>query len=224
MPLCEFGCNCEATHQFPSSGKWCCSSNVNACPGKRARDSEKKQGIAPNFKNGHPRGMFGKEPFNKGKTLSDLFGEEQARNIKNQMSVSISAAQTGRIQTSETREKLSEVASQRHANGWDNKAGRCKKYIHESPIAGTVSLDGTWELKVAQWLDANNYNWRRNTERFPYINPEGKPATYTPDFWVQEMNGFLEVKGYETELDRCKWQQFPEKLTVWKKDQIDKLS
>ena len=43
MCICEFGCNKEATYQFKSSGKWCCSSNVNACEGKKKKDSELKK-------------------------------------------------------------------------------------------------------------------------------------------------------------------------------------
>jgi len=31
------------------------------------------------------------------------------------------------------------------------------------------------------------------------------------------------VKGFETELDRCKWNQFKESLIVWKKEDIMSL-
>ena len=50
MQTCEYGCRLEAVHQFKSSGKWCCSSNVNSCPGKRKTDSEKKKGKSDYFK------------------------------------------------------------------------------------------------------------------------------------------------------------------------------
>ena len=51
----------------------------------------------------------------------------------------------------------------------------------------------------------------------------GKVSYYTPDFWIEELKGYLEVKGYETDLDRCKWKQFPEMLTIWKKEEIKNL-
>jgi hypothetical protein len=111
----------------------------------------------------------------------------------------------------------------RYEAGWSPKAGRCRKYKHVSPIAGEVSLDGTWELAVAVWLDSKRYRWRRNTKRFQYINLKGTISHYTPDFWVAELNGYLEVKGYETELDRCKWAQFTEPLTVWKKKELTEM-
>ena len=69
-------------------------------------------------------------------------------------------------------------------------------------------------------MDAEKWNWKRNTERFAYINLSGKISHYTPDFYVEELGGYLEVKGYETELDRCKWKQFKNNLTIWKKDTI----
>jgi len=108
----------------------------------------------------------------------------------------------------------------RYESGWMPKSGRCKKYKHISPIAGEVLLDGTWELAVAKWLDEMNYNWKRNTKRFQYVNLKNKISHYTPDFWVEELNGYLEVKGYETELDRCKWSQFVDPLTVWKRNEL----
>ena len=98
-----------------------------------------------------------------------------------------------------------------------------KKYRYNSVIAGEITLDGTWELEVAKWLDAQNYNWKRNKQRFQYINLKNVISYYTPDFWVEELNGYLEVKGYETELDRCKWQQFTENLIVWKRKDLQKL-
>ena len=50
-----------------------------------------------------------------------------------------------------------------------------------------------------------------------------KLSHYTPDFWLEEHNVYLEVKGYETDLDRCKWSQFTAPLIVWKKAEINKI-
>lgn len=108
----------------------------------------------------------------------------------------------------------------RYEAGWMPKAGRCKKYRYVSPIAGEVYVDGTWELAVAKWLDVCKYNWNRNTKRFQYTNLKDTLSFYVPDFWVEELGGFLEIKGYETALDRCKWSQFPESLVVWKKKEL----
>lgn len=126
----------------------------------------------------------------------------------------------GKKHTKETKRKMSQTIKKRYEDGWMPKAGRCKKIWYESDIAGKVSLDGTWELKVAIYLDLNNIEWKRNTERFPYFGEDEKIHYYTPDFYLPESDSYLEVKGYETDLDRLKWSQFPKELDVWKKREL----
>ena len=96
---------------------------------------------------------------------------------------------------------------------------------YESPIAGKIKIDGNWELKVAEYLDFLKVKWKRNKKRFSYFNVfKNKESTYCPDFWVEDWNTFIEVKGYETDLDRCKWAQFSEPLLIWKKDKLKELN
>lgn len=176
------------------------------------------------WKNGHPKGMLGKEhPFHN-KTYEEIFGAEKAALKKLKASVASKGNNTWLKLSIEKQTKLAEEQSkriqERYKQGWMPKAGRCKKIKYISPIAGEVMLDGTWELAVAQWLDKKGWTWNRNKIRFPYINLKGNLSYYTPDFYVQELGGYLEIKGYETDLDRCKWKQFTEPLTVWKKTNI----
>ena len=125
--------------------------------------------------------------------------------------------------TEEFKTKQRERIIARYEAGWTPKAGRCKKYKHISPIAGEVYLDGTWELAVAKWLDEKEYNWKRNTTRFRYTNLKETISFYVPDFWVEELKSYVEVKGYETELDRCKWAQFKGPLVVWKRKELTEM-
>ena len=83
-----------------------------------------------------------------------------------------------------------------------------------------VTLDGSWELKVAKYFDNIGIEWERNTKRFPYINLKGKDATYCPDFYLPSKDLYIEVKGYTTDLDKCKWSQFTKKLEVWTKKEL----
>jgi hypothetical protein len=57
-----------------------------------------------------------------------------------------------------------------------------------------------------------------------YFNLEGKISKYTPDFYVKNWYSYIEVKGYETDLDRCKWKQFKYKLLIYDKNMLKKLS
>lgn len=126
----------------------------------------------------------------------------------------------GRTHSEETRQKMSQTRNKLYADGWEATAGRCTKYQYTSPIAGKVSLDGSWELAVVNWLDENQLTWRRNKKRFSYFDVNKKKRFYTPDFYIDEWNSYLEIKGYETELDRSKWSCFPEKLIIWKKEDL----
>lgn len=104
-----------------------------------------------------------------------------------------------------------------YASGWEATAGRCKKYDFETKNGETIKVDGTWELKVAEYLDTINVVWYRNKQRFDYIKPNGKNSTYQPDFYVEDWGCFIEVKGYKTDLDLSKWNQFENKLLIWEK-------
>jgi len=41
-----------------------------------------------------------------------------------------------------------------------------------------------------------------------------------------DWNEHIEIKGYKTELDECKWRQFPveEKLSVWHKKDLKRIN
>jgi hypothetical protein len=129
----------------------------------------------------------------------------------------------GKKATEEAKKKMSESRKKLYASGWEPTCGRCKKYDYFSPIAGHIKLDGKWELATAKYLDSIGVNWIRNRKRFNYIKPDGKESTYQPDFYVTDWTTYIEVKGYETDLDRAKWSQFPDKLEVWKRDKIESL-
>lgn len=99
----------------------------------------------------------------------------------------------------------------------NNVSGRVKTYEHNGH-----KLKGTWELKVAKWLDHNNIQYQ--TEVYPsqyYWNKKWR--LYFPDFYLTEYNIFIEVKGYKRERDICKWNHFNNVLIVLEKGVINKL-
>lgn len=135
----------------------------------------------------------------------------------------IKKANTGRTWSDDMKNIISQQKKDLYASGWECKAGRCLKYDYNSPIAGNIKVDGTWELMFCEFADQNKLTWRRNKIRFPYINLKGKPSTYQPDFYIEELKSYIEVKGYETDLDRCKWSQFADKLILLRKNEIFNL-
>lgn len=52
-------------------------------------------------------------------------------------------------------------------------------------------LRSSWELSLAEYFDSKGYTWDYEPESF-----ETSYGFYTPDFWVNELNCYFEVKGY----------------------------
>jgi hypothetical protein len=64
-------------------------------------------------------------------------------------------------------------------------------------------LRGRWELNVAEILNENKVYWIRKVY-IPYIDSEGIKRTYTPDFYLPNLDRYIEVKGYFSEKDQTK--------------------
>ena len=165
----------------------------------------------------------GKSPWNKGLSIETSDGMKKQTETFRTNFLSGFHKPAFQKHSEETKKQMSISRKKLYESGWEGKSGRCLKFDYNSPIAGNIKVDGTWELKVAKWLDNKKLTWKRNKIRFPYINLQGNKSTYCPDFWIKEWNSYLEVKGHETDLDRCKWQQFPDKLIIWKKKEIYSL-
>ena len=196
MLTCKFCCKECKNQNSLSNHQRLCSQN----PSRQLSNLEKQLVKPP--------------PWNKGKLLGPRSSETKLK---------LSKVWLGRTHSKETKEKMSDSRKRLYESGWEPVCGRAKKYKHISPIAGEVLVDGTWELKVAKYLDSIGVNWCRNKKRFLYINLSGNQSTYQPDFYVEDWATYLEVKGYETELDRCKWSQFTEPLLIWRKAEIETL-
>ena len=91
--------------------------------------------------------------------------------------------------------------------------GRCKSIEYSG-----IQFDSSWEVIVAKWLDKNLIKWERNTIPFEY-EWHGK-RSYYPDFYLPELDKYIEVKGYETERDKAKWSYFKKELIIIKKKEI----
>ncbi len=124
--------------------------------------------------------------------------------------------------TEERRKKQSESMIKAVENNPDsytknNVCGRVKLVEYNG-----AKLKGSWELKTAQWLDSQEISWIHECSAFPYVW-EGKDKKYYPDFFLAEHDLYLEVKGYKTDRDVAKWEQFPHKLIIIDKTIIHKL-
>lgn len=97
----------------------------------------------------------------------------------------------------------------------NNVVGRVKNIEYKG-----VKLKGSWEVLVAQWLDSNNIKWEHETKSFEY--EWNGVRKYYPDFYLPELDLYIEVKGYERERDLAKWKVVPN-LRVFKLNEINAI-
>ena len=93
----------------------------------------------------------------------------------------------------------------------NNVVGRVKNIEYKG-----VKLKGSWELLFAQWLDKNSIEWKHEAKAFEY--EWNGSRLYFPDFYLPQLDLYVEVKGYETERDRQKWKVVPNLLVIKKKE------
>lgn len=98
---------------------------------------------------------------------------------------------SGHPVTLETRKKLSESRSKFLATHSDHGL----KWYEVQCGKNTVNVQGTWEKRVAEWLNASNIRWTRESLRF------AQHRRYTPDFFLPEFNFYIEVKGFWRDRD-----------------------
>ena len=122
--------------------------------------------------------------------------------------------------SAETKKKLSESmkrAVDRNPEAYSSaNRGRTKQIVVDG-----IKLQGQWEVDFYLWAKDQGLNPVRPTESFTY--DWNGTRTYFPDFYIESLELYVEVKGYETDRDRAKWLQFPEKLCIIKETEIKKI-
>lgn len=175
--------------------------HLNFCNGEGPRRKRPKSKYAGN------RGGW-----NKGLTKANNQNLAHTEETKKKLS----KAGKGRKHSEESKEKMRVAINKRYDEGWDPKAGRAPKYKYKD-----FTVDGSWELEFCKWGDEVGLVYERNLDRFEYEFEE-RIHKYKPDFKLQK-GLYVEVKGYQTEKDNAKWEQFPHDLIVLKRSQIDRI-
>ena len=84
-----------------------------------------------------------------------------------------------------------------------------------------IKLQGQWEVDFYLWAKQQGLNPQRPNQAFKYT--WNGDRWYHPDFYIESLDLYVEVKGYETERDRAKWLQFPKKLRIIKEKEIKQI-
>lgn len=114
-------------------------------------------------------------------------------------------AMKGRSHTvsAKAREKLSEIRSL----ALDSNHGgfRDVGWYKAKNLAGAeFTVRGTWELAIAELLNAHGILWERSHCLKYMLN--GIKKTYNPDFYLPATGEYIEVKGYYSDADKRKMQ------------------
>ena len=207
LPTLEIQTEISSMELFICS--YCCSERKNknswlnherTCPSNPNR----------NYKNGMT-GKIGSNQFKKARELGD--------DIPPGTMTGKFGTFTGKKHTEETKQIMSEKRS------LNNKGGRSKWY----EVNG-IKVQGTWERDIASILTEKSINWIKpstTNHSFKY-QIDGKIKTYTPDFYLESENVYLEIKGFWWGRDKEKMlsvlTQYPDiKIIIVEKDNYKRI-
>lgn len=74
-------------------------------------------------------------------------------------------------------------------------------------------MDSSYEVRLVNVLEKFGIYWHKNREKFPY-NFKGQYRNYIPDFYLDEIDVWVETKGMIKEEDPMKWTYFPNLLRI----------
>lgn len=66
-----------------------------------------------------------------------------------------------------------------------------------------ICFRSTWEVKYAKYLDKHQVSWQYESKTFDLGD-----TTYTPDFYLPEIDKYIEIKGYWWSKQREKFEKF----------------
>ena len=105
--------------------------------------------------------------------------------------------------TKETKERLSAKRSHYLATNPDAGGFKNVKWYSVKNILGeSFIVRGLWEYNVALKLNYYNIVWVRNRYLNYFIDSVKK--TYNPDFYLPDLDEYIEVKGYFSDKDKIK--------------------
>lgn len=118
------------------------------------------------------------------------------------------------------REKISRAIRTKVEEGsWHNSISKKLQYLYKNEV-----YDSSWEILFVKFLERKGYNWKRNEEIFPYFFE--KDRLYRPDFYIEDTQTYVEIKGFARKKDLAKWSQFPKNKNlkiIYQKD-LEKIT
>lgn len=134
--------------------------------------------------------------------------------IKDETRQKLSDTGTGRKHTEESLAKIRKCMQRAVKENPDSYAGGYNRGRVKSLICSNgFNVLGGWEQTFVEFCLSNNIQIQQPNTGFSY--EWNGSRTYFPDFYLPESNMWIEVKGYETERDKAKWESM---INVHKKN------
>lgn len=186
IQLCDYGCGQEAKFKF-KNGKVCCSEFYSQCPSLRKKNSA---GLKKAHNEGRLKGWpisNEKRAWSKGLTKeTDERINKIAENLKNRYkNGEIIPHFKGKHHSKETKERISIKRTD-----YIHNADTHVKWFIVSNGQKELKVQGTWERDVANKLTELGVQWTRKSLIYDGFR------RYTPDFYLPDLNIFIEVKGF----------------------------
>ena len=142
----------------------------------------------------------------------------------------LSNSHKGKKLTDEHKRKLSEINT-----GINNpRYGKISKhgigeYYENNNIK--IWMRSFWEIQVAKYLDMKQYKWEYEPKSFPITYKRDDKiikCTYSPDFFIHNLNQYWEIKGWWRDDAKDKYEAFIKQykdlsIDLYMKEDLEKL-
>jgi len=126
-----------------------------------------------------------------------------------------------RTWTEEQKSKLSKSLKGK-TGGYREGSNKWRGCKEKQSDGKEVFLDSSYEEKFTNILDEFSIYWEKNYKKFQYVF-DNKIKNYIPDFYLKDLDLWIEVKGWEKEIDKFKWSHFPYKIKIIRKDLLRQI-
>jgi hypothetical protein len=120
--------------------------------------------------------------------------------------------------TKDTCKKMSDAFDNGKRSSFGYSGNWGKVHLYETPNQGVVKMRSGWEVKTADYLTSKNINWLYESEWLDLGYTK-----YLPDFYLIDLNLFLEVKGRKKNSDIekvLKARSIGNKILLWDGEEL----
>jgi len=198
---CEHcGIEVEKKYRYAKKNKLClkCSNKINANSNKERKLERLREWHKTNT---HPLKGTTRPDHVKKALIDSHLGVPMLEEVKRKLSLKNSGKGNpfyGKKHTKESIEKMRKIQKEIVRKGKDsNFYGKCYhgkgNWYYKDSIK--IWMRSSWEIKFAEYLDKKNIKWKYESKTFP-IKYNNKDGTYTPDFYLNDNDSYIEIKGF----------------------------